>query len=169
MMRQGTLQKTVRKGARAERMARAAGALVLLVPIAAGACTTEEPPLELPTLVEAASPFVYPEDLWDANVEGQAVVMVHVTAEGAVDSVYVRSTSGYQAMDSAAAAGARQLRFNPGRRGEELVESWVRLPVRFSKAPPAGAQAVGQGPAEVPASSAGTEGQQPELAQGDGS
>jgi len=109
------------------------GALASLV--LAGGCASDAP-LELPVAVEQPSPFMYPEALWDQGVEGQAVVMVHVTAEGTVDSVYVRATSGYEAMDSAAVAGARELRFRPGRRGEDAVDVWVRLPVRFSKSPP---------------------------------
>jgi TonB family protein len=105
------------------------------VALACVACATDAP-LELPVAMEQASPFVYPEQLWDRNVEGQAVVMVHVTPEGTVDSVYVRTTSGYEEMDSAAVVGARELRFQPGRRGEDAVDVWVRLPVRFSKSPP---------------------------------
>ena len=108
---------------------------IAAIAVACAACASDAP-LELPVAVDQPSPFVYPEELWDRNVEGQAVVMVHVTMEGTVDSVYVRSTSGYEAMDSAAVTGARELRFRPGRRGEDAVDVWVRLPVRFSKSPP---------------------------------
>ena len=108
----------------------------LLAVFAAAACASDAP-LSLPVPIDAgASPFIYPESLWDEGVEGQAVVMVHVTTTGGVDSVYVRTTSGYEAMDSAALQGARELRFEPGRRGEDAVEVWVRLPVRFQKSPP---------------------------------
>ena len=99
------------------------------------ACATDAP-LELPVPMDQASPFLYPESLWDEGVEGQAIVMVLVSEEGAVDSVYVRQTSGWEEMDSAAVRGARVLRFEPGRRGEQPVDVWVRLPVRFSKTPP---------------------------------
>ena len=105
------------------------------IPALLAACTSDAP-LDLPVPVDQPSPFVYPEELWDQDVEGQAIVMVHVTTEGTVDSVYVRSTSGYEAMDSAAVTGARELRFEPGRRGADPVDVWVRLPVRFSKTPP---------------------------------
>ena len=100
-----------------------------------GACASDAP-LELPVPMEQESPFLYPETLWDEGVEGQAVVMALVGAEGTVDSVYVRQTSGWEEMDSAAVRGARVLRFEPGRRGEDPVDVWVRLPVRFSKTPP---------------------------------
>ena len=106
------------------------------------ACGSDAP-LVLPVPAEQeTSPFVYPERLWDEGVEGQAVVMVHVTTEGSVDSVYIRNTSGYEELDSAALQGARTLRFEPGRRGDDAVEVWVRLPVRFSKTPPAAGDAV---------------------------
>ena len=123
----------------------------LLAAIGLGACGGgDAPPLELPEPIEQASPFVYPEDLWDRNIEGQAVVMVHVSTDGAVDSAYVRTTSGYEAMDSAAITGAKLLRFRPGRRGADPVGVWVRLPVRFSKSPPAaGAQADAGGQASA--------------------
>ena len=116
------------------------------------ACGTDAP-LELPVAIGTGTPpFTYPEALWDEGVEGQVVVMVHVTERGAVDSVYVRSTSGYEEMDTSAVRGARELRFQPGRRGEEPVEVWVRLPVRFTKTPPA-AGADGEA---TPGSSVGT-------------
>lgn len=121
-----------------------AGILAVLL---LGACGSDAP-LELPTPIEQASPFVYPESLWDEGVEGQAVVMVHVSAEGDVDSAYVRSTSGYAAMDSAAIAGAWLLRFTPGRRGEDPVGVWVRVPVRFSKSPPMDDEAQAQAQVE---------------------
>ena len=121
--------------------------------VLAAACGSDAP-LVLPVAVQQQErPFVYPERMWDEGVEGQAVVMVHVTTEGAVDSVYVRNTSGHEALDSAAVQGARTLRFQPGRRGEDPVDVWVRLPVRFSKTPPA----AGEGDA-APARGTGTRG-----------
>lgn len=105
------------------------------VVLVCGACASDAP-LELPVPMEQSSPFQYPEALWDEGVEGQAVVMVLVGATGTVDSVYLRQTSGWEEMDSAAVRGARLLRFEPGRRGADPVDVWVRLPVRFSKTPP---------------------------------
>lgn len=118
---------------------------ILVAALTTSACAVEDAPLVLPEPIKQPSPFLYPERLWDEGVEGQAVVMVHVTEEGDVDSVYVRSTSGHEAMDSAAVAGARELRFRPGRRGVDAVEVWVRIPVRFSKTPPEQGDQVGGG------------------------
>ena len=90
-----------------------------------------EVPVTEPVPLAGASPFEYPIALWDARVEGETILMVHVTDVGAVDSAYVLSSSGHAAFDSAAVTGSRVLRFEPGRRGEEPIASWARLPVRF--------------------------------------
>lgn len=102
--------------------------------IVLGACAAEEPVTD-PEPIPQESPFRYPVELWDAGETGETVVMVRVTEVGQVDSVYVLEPSGQAPFDSAAVAGARQLEFAPGRRGEEPVPTWARLPVRFS--PPA--------------------------------
>lgn len=94
------------------------------------ACAGDEP-VEEPVPVEGESPFEYPLSLWDEGAEGAPLLMVRVTEAGAVDSAYVEQTSGYEAFDSAAVAGARELRFRPARRGGEPIQRWVQLPVRF--------------------------------------
>lgn len=92
-------------------------------------------------LVGDESPFEYPIQLWDQAAEGESVVMVHVDPAGTVDSVYILESSGEAAFDSVALDGARTIRFEPGRSGDEAVSAWVRLPVRFQlPADPAVAQ-----------------------------
>lgn len=86
----------------------------------------ETPPRQL-----SGSPFHYPEELWDAGVEGETLLRLFVNGQGAVDSTQVERTSGYAAFDSAAVDGARDLRFEPARRGEEPISVWVLLPVQF--------------------------------------
>jgi outer membrane biosynthesis protein TonB len=44
----------------------------------------------------------------------------------------VYATSGFAAFDSAALAGAPELRFAPAKQGNLRVPMWTRLPVRFS-------------------------------------
>lgn len=95
-----------------------------------GACEPDEPVTE-PEPISVESPFQYPIELWDQRLEGEAMVMVHVTDMGAVDSVYLQQSSGQPAFDSAAVRGAWELRFAPGRRGDRRIDMWARLPVRF--------------------------------------
>ena len=80
-------------------------------------------------------PIEYPLEMWDQGIEGETVLRVRVNEAGEVDSVAVVETSGHEALDSAAAEGARAMRFNPGQRGGRDVPVWVRMPVHFSKQP----------------------------------
>ena len=90
----------------------------------------EELPETAPRQLEG-SPFHYPEELWDAGVEGETVLRLYVTEAGAVDSVRVEKGSGYAAFDSSAVLGARDLRFEPAKRGPDPMGAWVLLPVQF--------------------------------------
>lgn len=92
---------------------------------------TPPPVVVQPEPLTTDLPVQYPLELWDTGVEGESVVMAHVTAAGAVDSAYVLRSSGQAAFDSAAIAGAMASRFSPGRRDDQAVAAWVRLPVRF--------------------------------------
>ena len=90
-----------------------------------------EGPVETPPRQITESPFHYPEELWDAGVEGETLLEIHVSALGAVDSAFVEETSGYPAFDSAAISGARVIQFEPARRGDDSVAVRVLLPVQF--------------------------------------
>ena len=111
------------------------GFLVAVLVVGAAATTflggDDDAPVTLPAPLTDASPFRYPLELWDGRAEGEVVLMVHVDDMGAVDSVYVLTSSGEPAFDSAAVAGAPAIRYEPGRRGDDRVAMWVRVPVRF--------------------------------------
>jgi len=94
----------------------------------------DTPPRQLDSMV-----FHYPQDLWDAGTEGETLLELHVSPEGAVDSAQVQRTSGHPAFDSAAVRGARDLQFEPARRGDANVRVRVLLPVQFQRNPPASA------------------------------
>ena len=111
------------------------GLLALLLALTLVSCGGDDPVTD-PRPISVDSPFRYPIDLWDAGVEGEVVVMVHVTDMGDVDSVYVLEGSGQPALDSAALSGARELDFAPGRRGDRRIDMWAKLPVRFRKPDP---------------------------------
>jgi TonB family protein len=91
-------------------------------------------PVELPKPLTDESAVVYPLELWDAGVEGETILMVHVTETGAVDSLYIDQSSGLEEFDSAAVRGGRVMRFTPGLQGGERRSMWTRLPVRFRRA-----------------------------------
>ena len=90
----------------------------------------ESPPRQL-----SASPFQYPEELWDAQVEGQTTLRLFISDRGTVDTVRIERGSGYAAFDSAALAGSRSLRFQAATRGGKPVAAWFLLPVKFELNP----------------------------------
>lgn len=89
--------------------------------------------VEEPAPLGDAVPIEYPLEMWDQGIEGETVLQVRVNELGEVDSVAVIETSGHEPLDSAAAEGARAMRFQPGRKGGRDVPVWVRIPVQFSR------------------------------------
>ncbi|HLL84356.1 MAG TPA: energy transducer TonB [Longimicrobium sp.] len=112
---------------------------LLAVVLLLAACDAKQEALSAPRPLEplgsaagkGSSPFQFPEELWDAQVSGETLLRLFISEQGAVDSVRVERTSGYEAFDSAALAGSRSLRFEPARRGDEPVGAWFILPVKF--------------------------------------
>jgi len=108
------------------------GVLILGATLSLPACGGGDA-IRLPQPMSDNPPIDYPVDLWDAGIEGETLLNLHVDAEGRVDSVFVDRTSGSPRLDSAAARGGRTMRFTPARRGERRVATWVRIPVRFMR------------------------------------
>jgi TonB family protein len=89
--------------------------------------------IEQPTPLYGEVPIEYPLHMWDQDMEGE--MRVRVSDVGMVDSVEVLQSSGYASFDSAAAVGARKLRFTPARRDGDRIAVWAEVPVYFSKRP----------------------------------
>ncbi len=106
-----------------------ARAALTLAALAIAGCSERGPQIPPQQITEAN--FHYPEDLWDARVEGETLLEIHVSSSGSVDSAKVHETSGHAEFDSAAVEGARELLFVPGRQGDEDVPVRVLLPVQF--------------------------------------
>ena len=74
--------------------------------------------------------FAYPPMARRDEIQGTVRLLIHVDRNGAVRDVELQT--GVRAdLDSAAMAGARTLRFTPGRDGQVPVATWVTLPVRY--------------------------------------
>ncbi|MGD8276645.1 MAG: energy transducer TonB [Gemmatimonadota bacterium] len=108
------------------------GVLILGATLLLPACRGDDA-TRLPRPMSDNPPIDYPIDLWDAGIEGETLLTLHVDAEGRVDSAFVDRSSGSPKLDSAAARGGRAMRFTPARRGDRRVATWVRIPVRFMR------------------------------------
>jgi protein TonB len=91
------------------------------------------PDVEAPVAVNAESPIQYPATLFDRKIEGDVVLRLFVDSTGRLvaESTRVAESSGYRALDSAAVAGASQLRFAPARRRGVAVATAFLQPVEF--------------------------------------
>jgi len=86
-----------------------------------------------PVALNAESPIEYPRALFEQGIEGSVLLRMYVDSSGTLvpDSTEVFESSGYPALDSAAVAGAEQLRFSPALRDGEPVATVFLQPVDF--------------------------------------
>ena len=63
--------------------------------------------------------------------QGTVIIDVLVSREGKVSDLRLSASSGYEVLDQAALASVKTWLFDPGTRGEENVDMWVKVPVRF--------------------------------------
>jgi TonB family protein len=107
-----------------------------------GMPSDQEPPVAL----NGDSPIQYPPRLYDQKVEGDVVLRLFVDSLGGLrpESTRVAESSGYPALDSAALAGARKLRFAPARRHGLPIATAFLQPVEFRHPQATGAVAKGE-------------------------
>ena len=77
------------------------------------------------------SPPLYPRLARRKNYQGTVFLDVLVRRDGTVGSIRLSKSSGYESLDSAAIKEVKKWLFHPGKRGDELVEMWVKIPIRF--------------------------------------
>jgi periplasmic protein TonB len=73
----------------------------------------------------------YPRIARRRGYKGTVVLEVLVDRNGRVGDLRVSTSSGYKILDKAALASVKDWAFEPGMRGDQKVEMWVRVPVRF--------------------------------------
>lgn len=73
----------------------------------------------------------YPPVLRDAGIGGAPVLWLFINTEGRVETTRVYESSGFEALDAAAANVAAVMRFTPAYNRDQVVPVWVQIPVRF--------------------------------------
>lgn len=141
-------------------MKRFGGATICCIPLFALGCA-DDGGVEQPRPLAGDPPVEYPVELWEQGVEGVVLLRVLVSEEGRADSVELAESSGHAVLDSAAASGIEAMNFEPARRTADgaAEAAWVRVPVTFSKTPPAdSAVPSGNAPAgQAPSSDSGVQ------------
>ena len=82
------------------------------------------------TFLHAPEPD-YPQSAREEGEEGLVVLRVRVSREGRPLEARIISSSGVRALDAAAVAGVGHWTFVPAREGNEAIESWMDIPIRF--------------------------------------
>lgn len=82
-------------------------------------------------LYRSNPPPKYPALARRRGFQGNVVLEVLVGPVGNVIELHVLSSSGYPILDRAAKSSVKNWTFEPGTRGQEKVEMWVRVPIRF--------------------------------------
>jgi periplasmic protein TonB len=76
-------------------------------------------------------PPSYPMIARKRGYQGDVVLKVLINKQGKVLDLMVFSSSGYSILDKTAVAAVKKWLFQPGMRGSEKIEMWVRIPIRF--------------------------------------
>jgi len=74
----------------------------------------------------------YPRRLRNAGVGGTVQVWFFIDAEGEVQRLQVKESSGQKALDDAALRVAGSIDFTPARNRDEAVPVWIALPITFA-------------------------------------
>ena len=77
------------------------------------------------------APPQYPLLARRRGYQGKVLLEVLVKKDGRAGSIRLARSSGYEVLDRAAIKGVRNWLFHPAKRGNELVEMWVEIPIRF--------------------------------------
>lgn len=73
----------------------------------------------------------YPRSAREEEREGLVVLHVLISREGLPVQILIEKTSGVPSLDAAAAAGVKRWTFTPARQGQQVIEAWMDVPVRF--------------------------------------
>lgn len=126
-------------------------ALALFVVLCAAGCkkgegsslpfqTVGRQPDVAPVMLNKELPFRYPPALYAQKVQGNVTLRIYIDRDGSIvaDSTRVAETSGFNALDSAAMKGSRDLKFEPATTQGQAVPVSILLPVffRHPDAPP---------------------------------
>jgi len=87
--------------------------------------------LEARPIYRINPPPSYPIIARKRGYQGNAVLEVLIDKQGKVIDLRVFSSSGYSILDKTAIASVKNWLFQPGMRGSDKIEMWVRVPIRF--------------------------------------
>ncbi|MFZ3047517.1 MAG: energy transducer TonB [Desulfatirhabdiaceae bacterium] len=82
-------------------------------------------------LYQSNPPPSYPQQARKRGFQGTVILKVLIGTDGNVSDIDIQETSGHSILDQAARETVGGWIFKPGYRGNEPVEMWIRVPIRF--------------------------------------
>ena len=76
-------------------------------------------------------PPKYPRTAKRRGYEGTVVLNVFVDNTGMVRDLNIAKSSGHKILDKTAMSSVKVWLFEPGKRGDERIEMWVKVPIKF--------------------------------------
>lgn len=76
-------------------------------------------------------PPKYPRIARRRGYQGTTILEVLVDKDGNVGDSKIFKSSGYKVLDRSALASVKNWSFEPGMKNEDIVEMWVKVPIRF--------------------------------------
>ncbi len=86
---------------------------------------------EATPLYDRNPPPRYPQQARKRGFQGRVILNVLVGKDGRVADIGLQESSGHSILDNVALETVRGWAFTPGRRGEDPVEMWIRVPMLF--------------------------------------
>lgn len=87
--------------------------------------------IEARPLYKKNPPPYYPSIARRRNAQGMVIILALVNESGKVEETRVEMSSGHAVLDNAAIAAVKSWEFEPGRRGDTPVKTYVKLPITF--------------------------------------
>jgi len=111
---------------------------VQFTPVALTASAVPQPKTPPAPVIRKAKPLYrhnppprYPRLARKRKYQGVVILEVFVNRDGSVGDAKVFKSSGYAILDKSAMKSVKKWEFEPGKRGDDKMEMWVRVPVRF--------------------------------------
>ena len=109
------------------------------IPPVAAAPVVSEPPPPLPVSAPVGRAGYlnnpepkYPPQAVRQGWEGTVLLRVRVLANGSVESIEIRKSSGRKILDDEAVFTVKSWTFTPSKRGDAAIDGWATVPIEFS-------------------------------------
>ena len=73
----------------------------------------------------------YPRVARERGWQGTALLRVEVLSSGQAGQITILESSGYRMLDEVSVEAVRGWKFQPARRGDDVLPSWVEVPINF--------------------------------------